>query len=136
LWYLILKTSKVRWINNIIILIVDSDICNNQIRLNGRQQKSSVYCSSCSTYIDGQISAPIVQLELPSLTQLTGIFLQNHNQNQEKTSVRKEKIHFIVSWFWFLFRKSIHIFSNIVEHKMGLGEPMVNVDNEKYFKEK
>jgi hypothetical protein len=78
-------------------LIVDSNTCNNQIRLNGRQQKSSVYCSSCSTYIDEQISAPIVQLELPSLTQLTGIFIQNHNENQEKTSVRKEKRHFIVS---------------------------------------
>ncbi len=58
-----------------------SEKCNDQIRLNGRQQKSSVYCSSCSTYIDGEISAPIIQLELPSLTQLTGIFVQNHGEN-------------------------------------------------------
>jgi hypothetical protein len=60
---------------------VTSEKCNDQIRLNGRQQKSSVYCSSCSTYIDGQTSAPIVQLELPSLTKLTGIFVQNQEEN-------------------------------------------------------
>lgn len=62
--------------------IVISDTCNDRIHLNGRQQQqSSVYCSSCSTYIDEEISAPIIQLELPSLTQLTGIFVQNHGEN-------------------------------------------------------
>ena len=58
-------------------IYADSQTCNEQIRLNGRQQKTSIYCSSCSTYIDGQTSAPIVQLELPSLTKLSGIFVQN-----------------------------------------------------------
>jgi hypothetical protein len=67
--------------------IVDSRICNEQICPNGRQPNSTIYCSACSTYTDDKISAPIVQLELPSLTQLTGIFVQNSNEDQQNKSV-------------------------------------------------
>ncbi len=76
------------------MFLVSSDTCNDQIRLNGRQQQSSVYCSSCSTYIDGQISAPIVQLELPSLTKLSGIFVQS----QEGDTVWEKK-NLFSHWF-------------------------------------
>ncbi|CAF1177879.1 unnamed protein product [Adineta steineri] len=69
-------------------LLVHSNICNDPIHLNGRQQKSSIYCSSCSTHIGGYTSSPIIQLDIPTLTQITGIFVQNHNENQE-TSPKK-----------------------------------------------
>ena len=71
-------------------MIGESTTCNDQIRLNGRQQKSSIYCSSCSTYIDEQRSVPVIQLEMSLLTQLTGIFVQDYHENQETNSVKKE----------------------------------------------
>ena len=71
--------------------VVNSEICHEQIRLNGRQEKSSAYCSSCSTYIDEQISAPIIQLELPVLSRLTGIYVQ-HDQNN---SVRQSEFYVV-----------------------------------------
>ncbi|CAF3724560.1 unnamed protein product [Rotaria sordida] len=64
----------------------DSNICNNRIHLNKQQDKSSIYCSSCSTYLDGKKSTSIIQLELPSLTQITGIIVRNSNQYQENNS--------------------------------------------------
>ncbi|CAF4373515.1 unnamed protein product, partial [Adineta steineri] len=64
-----------------------SNICNDPIHLNGRQQKSSIYCSSCSIHIGGYTSSPIIQLDIPTLTQITGIFVQNHNENQETSPV-------------------------------------------------
>jgi hypothetical protein len=81
------------------LFLVYGDTCHDQIHLNSRSQISSVYCSSCSTYIDGYTSAPIIQIELPSLTQLTGIFVQNYNETQEPNSVRKKKKCFIVYLF-------------------------------------
>ncbi|CAF3774540.1 unnamed protein product [Rotaria magnacalcarata] len=70
------------------VALLSCNICNDRIRLNRQQQKPSTYCSSCAKYIDEQILAPIVEIDLPSLTQLTGIFIQNLNQDQE----RKTKI--------------------------------------------
>ncbi|UJR24949.1 hypothetical protein I4U23_006313 [Adineta vaga] len=67
-------------------LITQGNICNEPIRLNSRQQKSSLYCSSCSVHIGGQSSSPIIQLEMLSLTQLTGIFVQYPDDNDEKNS--------------------------------------------------
>lgn len=64
-----------------ILTFVSSELCSEQIRFNGRQEKSSIYCSSCSTYIDEQITAPIIQLELPVLSQLTGIYVQHEDSN-------------------------------------------------------
>ncbi|CAF4575945.1 unnamed protein product [Rotaria socialis] len=58
------------------------------IALLRQQQKPSTYCSSCAKYIDEQTLAPIIEIDLPSLTQLTGIFIQNLNQDQG----RKTKI--------------------------------------------
>ena len=69
-----------------VLSLVNSEICSEQIRLNGRQEKSSIYCSSCSTYIDEQITAPIIQLELPVLTQLTGIYVQHNDSNAVRIS--------------------------------------------------
>lgn len=69
------------------IFLVISDKCNDQIYLPGRQEESSVYCSSCSTFIDKQTSTPIIQLELPTLTEITGIFIQNSKKNPETNSV-------------------------------------------------
>ncbi len=72
------------------LFLVHSNECNNEIRPTGQQQESSIYCSSCSTYIDEKTSAPIIQLEMPSLTQLTGIFVQRYNENQGINSVCKK----------------------------------------------
>ncbi|CAF2726316.1 unnamed protein product [Rotaria sp. Silwood2] len=76
----------IRFLLLLLPLLVDSNTCNQQIHLNRQQNKSSIYCSSCLTYIDGKISAPSLQIELPSLIQITGIFIQKSNQNQEKNS--------------------------------------------------
>lgn len=42
---------------------------------------------------------------------------------------KKNYFHFLINFF----RKLIHIFLNIDEHKMVLGVLMDNDDNEKYF---
>ena len=65
--------------------------CHERIRLNGRQQKSTGFCSSCATHIKGELSAPVIQIELPELTQLTGIFVQNLISS-EQNPVRLLKI--------------------------------------------
>lgn len=93
------KNPRLKWINNIFIFLVDSDTCNDQVHLNGRQQKSSIYCSTCSAYVDGQASAPIVKIELPSLSQLTGIYVQKSNKNQEENSVETKKKVLLLIYF-------------------------------------
>ncbi len=80
-------------------MIVESTTCNDQIRLNGRQQKSSIYCSSCSTYIEEQKSVPVIQLEMSSLTQLTGIFLQHYDGNQEDNPVCQKNMKIVFLYF-------------------------------------
>ncbi|CAF3351283.1 unnamed protein product [Rotaria sp. Silwood1] len=64
---------------------LDSNTCNDRIQLNRQQNKSSIYCSSCSTYINGKISASSLQIELPSLTQITGISVRHSNQDKNST---------------------------------------------------
>ncbi|CAF1033552.1 unnamed protein product [Adineta ricciae] len=72
-------------------LLVQGNICNEPVRLNSRQQKSSLYCSSCSIHIGGQTSSPIIQLEMSSLTQLTGINVQYPNNDDEEDNEKNSK---------------------------------------------
>ena len=73
------------------LLLANGQTCNKPVRLSGKQQRSSIYCSSCLTYVNGKLSAPAIQLELPALTQLTGISVLQAYENQQGNSVRFDR---------------------------------------------
>lgn len=73
------------------LVLADGQTCHDPIRVSGKQQRSSIYCSSCLTYVNGKLSAPAIQLELPVLTQLTGIVVQQAYANQQGPSVGPDR---------------------------------------------
>ena len=73
------------------LVLADGQTCHDPIRVSGKQQRSSIYCSSCLTYVNGKLSAPAIQLELPALTQLTGIVVQQAYANEQGSSVRPDR---------------------------------------------